>query len=359
MYKLERQIKYFINRFITYSLAAIFLPFLLIYTRFINKRPLFVIAMPYGKLGNRLILFSHFIAFALKNNYEVFNPAFGEYGVFFQTTNKDLFCRFPPRSFFVKGHERIRKLFCYIFNNISVLVRGKLKNVFIDTIELPFFEFDEKYLLNGESIFSGKELALDSQNFLHLIKNKDIIFIRGWRFRDNKHFQEFGDEIRKYFTPLESIQKNIDFLLKKARTNCEVLVGVHIRQTDYKKWLKGRYFYSIDEFITIMKKMEDLFFGKQIGFLLCSDSMLDNNKFINFNVKFTNHHFVEDLYALAKCDYILGPPSTYSGWASFYGKVPLHWIEKANEDITFDSFKVFHLLRGVEFKLKSGATFII
>ena len=359
MYKLIRQIKYLIKSFILYILATIFLPFLLIYARLINKRPLFVIAEPYGQLGNRLILFSHFIAFALKNNYEVLNPAFGRYGVLFQTTNKDLFCRFPPRSSFIRGHEIIRAIFCNIVNGISVLVRDKLKNVSIGTIELPFFEFDEKYLLNGESIFSGKELCLDSQNFLHLIENKDVIFIRGWRFRDDKHFQEFADEIRRYFTPIESIQKNVDFLIKQARTDCEILVGVHIRHTSYKKWLKGRYFYSIDEFITIMKKMEDLFFGKQIGFLLCSDSMLDNSMFINLNVTFTNNHFVEDLYALAKCDYILGPPSTYSGWASFYGKVPLHWIEKANEDITFDSFKVFYLLRGTEFKLKSGATFIL
>jgi len=36
---------------------------------------------------------------------------------------------------------------------------------------------------------------------------------------------------------------------------------------------------------------------------------------------------VEDLYALAECDYIIGPPSTYTLWASFYGDTPLWFME--------------------------------
>jgi hypothetical protein len=37
-------------------------------------------------------------------------------------------------------------------------------------------------------------------------------------------------------------------------------------------------------------------------------------------------HFIEDLYALASCDYIIGPPSTFSQWASFYGNVPRYMV---------------------------------
>ena len=31
-----------------------------------------------------------------------------------------------------------------------------------------------------------------------------------------------------------------------------------------------------------------------------------------------------DMYALAGCDLIVGPDSTFSHWASFYGNVPIH-----------------------------------
>ena len=47
---------------------------------------------------------------------------------------------------------------------------------------------------------------------------------------------------------------------------------------------------------------------------------------------------IEDVYALSQCDYILGPPSTFSMWASFIGDVPLRIVKYANENITLDQF---------------------
>jgi hypothetical protein len=33
------------------------------------------------------------------------------------------------------------------------------------------------------------------------------------------------------------------------------------------------------------------------------------------------------MYVLAACDLILGPPSTFSIWASYYGQVPLMQLD--------------------------------
>jgi len=41
---------------------------------------------------------------------------------------------------------------------------------------------------------------------------------------------------------------------------------------------------------------------------------------------------------LSKCDYLLGPPSTFSMWASFIGDVPLRLIKGAEENIQMDQF---------------------
>lgn len=350
-----RKAKDLMKKYIEYIILLIFL----IYARFVVKKPLFVIAEPYGQLGNRLILFSHFIGFALSRNYEVFDPALGEYGIFFKTTKKDLLCRFPARGFALGGSARIRGIFCLIIDGVSILVKNKIKSAFIGTVELPWFGFDEEYLFDGGSALSGKEMRLDSDAFLRLIDRKRIVFIRGWRFRDNEHFQEFADVIRKYFTPIEKIQEKVDLLIEDARKHCDVLVGVHVRHADYSEWLKRRYFYGFDEYVSLMRKTERLFSGKRTGFLLCSDCAFDSDVFKDLNVKFASRHLAIDLYSLAECDYILGPPSTYSGWASFYGKVPLHWVEKPGEDISLDSFKVFNLLRGVEIELTSGERFIM
>ena len=48
---------------------------------------------------------------------------------------------------------------------------------------------------------------------------------------------------------------------------------------------------------------------------------------------------VEDMYSLSKCDYIIGPYSSFSAWASFYGEVPYCMLERRKE-ISLSDFSV-------------------
>jgi hypothetical protein len=48
------------------------------------------------------------------------------------------------------------------------------------------------------------------------------------------------------------------------------------------------------------------------------------------------------MYAFAECDYIFGPPSTYTMWASFYGNKPLYMMESASAEFSTDEFKVYN-----------------
>jgi hypothetical protein len=47
--------------------------------------------------------------------------------------------------------------------------------------------------------------------------------------------------------------------------------------------------------------------------------------------------------ALAKCDYIFGPLSTFSMWASFYGNHPMLSLDRGNQRIERDHFQVSDL----------------
>jgi hypothetical protein len=49
-------------------------------------------------------------------------------------------------------------------------------------------------------------------------------------------------------------------------------------------------------------------------------------------------HVVQDMYALARCDYLLGPPSTFTIWSSFYGRVPLCHVESPDQELALASF---------------------
>ena len=47
---------------------------------------------------------------------------------------------------------------------------------------------------------------------------------------------------------------------------------------------------------------------------------------------------MHDLYCLSKCDYLFGPPSTYSMWASFTGLVPYAVLDHPEQKLLLTDF---------------------
>ncbi|HEV2832704.1 MAG TPA: hypothetical protein VGW31_12060, partial [Hanamia sp.] len=86
--------------------------------------------------------------------------------------------------------------------------------------------------------------------------------------------------------------------------------------------------------ITIFKSLRN----KKIAFFLCSDEQIDYAMFNDFNIISSTNHPVEDLYALSYCNIIIGPPSTFSSWAAFYGSKPLIHLYDSKMKINEDDF---------------------
>lgn len=181
------------------------------------------------------------------------------------------------------------------------------------------------------------EYSLDSQEFIDRIDNCSVLFVSGWLFRDRRNFIKHADEIRQYFRPVEKYEQNVNEYILNLRKRSDIIIGVHIRYGDFRG---SKWYYETEEYIQVMEKCKTIFPDKNICFLICSDEKLDGNRFSGFNFAFGPGNIIEDMYALAKCDYIISSASTYSAWASFYGKVPLYRMEKTNKDITINNFRV-------------------
>ncbi|MCJ7694471.1 MAG: hypothetical protein MUO40_03510, partial [Anaerolineaceae bacterium] len=76
----------------------------------------------------------------------------------------------------------------------------------------------------------------------------------------------------------------------------------------------------------------------KVRFLITSNEKQDSNYFSEFDHVIGNGHPIEDLYSLAKCDYITGPPSTYSSWAAYYGSKFIHHFETIDKPIQLSDF---------------------
>jgi hypothetical protein len=80
-----------------------------------------------------------------------------------------------------------------------------------------------------------------------------------------------------------------------------------------------------------------------VAFLVCSDEPRSFGEFPGLTVGFGTDSPVSDIYALAQCDYILGPKSTFSQWASFYGEKPLFQVCDTGDSAKLEHFRVSYL----------------
>ncbi len=283
-----------------------------------------------GQLCNRLFEFSFVIANSIEHNYKVLNPNFDEYEEFFMATKYTDFGDFKIRTqgYFTKKHfqKYLWKIYNYLNNR---------------NIASSFFHKIIKIQTEAGEGGGGESYNLNNPNFVKNAKHK-IVYLSGAWYDDNENFVKHANKIRQFFTPTQFYQTKVLEKINNIRNRDKVLVGVHIRKGDYKDFMDGKYYFENNIYAKRMKEIELIFAekGKNIHFLICSNETINQDDFKGFNTHFSKDHFIVDLYSLAKCDYIIGPLSTFSRWASFYGNVPLLHIEKEKSIKNLVEFEV-------------------
>lgn len=290
------------------------------------SRSLIIISSKAGQLGNRLFNFTNFIAFAAAHGTTVINPSFDEYADLFESTRSDLLCRYPAKTFPLarlrspRGRRALYRVVSLLARVIKKLGRWSR---FARVVTVPDNTF---YLLD------------DNPQALDVFRGSKVVFVSGLQFRDITNVRRYSDEIRAYFAPVRKYIDNIDALTQPIKNRCDVLVGVHIRRGDYANHMDGRYCFEVEDYLRIIDDVKALFPLKKVAFLICSNEKLDRSIFGRSDCTFGTGHYLEDMYALARCDYIVGPPSTYSLWASFYGQVPLCFLQNRDAKLGLTNF---------------------
>lgn len=280
-----------------------------------------------GQLANRIFQASFFIVNAQEHDYQLRHFFFDDYYSFF---SESLGRNKTKIRFWCKKTSKSTRLFqkAVILFTRGLLKIGLRKLPFLEHINYETWEQDAKYI------------DLNDENYLRKAKSQ-LVLVSGWLFRDTINFGKYKGLLTETWKPNKYYSNTIDNYYKKYKQAHDVLIGVHIRGGDYKTFEGGKWYYTPEQYYLKMKELASLkmFEEKKIGFVICAsekDVSLPGGEF--FSVFNESRHFVEDLYLLAKCDYIIGPPSTYSMWASFYGNVPLHMLNEIDPVLTDQSF---------------------
>ena len=169
----------------------------------------------------------------------------------------------------------------------------------------------------------------------------------GWQVRHYDLFLKYRDEIVSLFEFADPAPRE--------RRDDEVVLGLHIRRGDYDRWHDGKYFFTDDHYARAVRHFAALVSpsGRRVRVVLATnDRGLDAAAFARSlgdavsAVEGPADSPVADLRALSQCDYIMGPPSTFSLVGAMYRDVPIRFMTAPEEPFTLDDFSDFaHLFR--------------
>ncbi len=253
-------------------------------------------------MGNRISLAANFIAHVEKHGGTYLNLAFQPYNRFFEGTRGRLFLRYAsskgPKP---EGSARRRRPF-------AIRTDGWFK----------------------------RDVEMGSPEFLDLERRASVVFCGIWLFRDREAFRENADAIRRFFRPVAKWREPAESCVAAAHEGADRLVAVHLRLTDYAKFNGGAWFYSPEDYRRWMEQTAALHPGRT-RFLLFTDSPSVLEEMPGSALPAPEHP-VSAMHAMSLCDAIIGPPSTFSGWASFMGRVPRLQIKSRDQVVRLEDF---------------------
>ncbi len=165
-----------------------------------------------------------------------------------------------------------------------------------------------------------------------------LLLATGWNLTSFADVETHASQIRRAFTPALSTRAAVNEWLGR-RSGHFPLVGLHVRRTDYRLWEGGRYFWTDEQYLDLVESVLE---SGPHEFVLTTDEPASVGRALSEHPAVTVSPLSapEDLYLLSRCDLIVGPPSTFSTWASFYGDVPLLHPEDPSSGLSPSEFRV-------------------
>lgn len=166
------------------------------------------------------------------------------------------------------------------------------------------------------------------------------IVLWDWGFRNFEGVNRHRAQICAYLRAKDAFVARAKAIVAKARDGVEAVVGVHVRRGDYKEAFGGKYYFSDEEYLRFLQDVERTF-GKPMRFVVVSNEPVDCEFFSSRGVSVVDASAsaAEDVVTLSECDYVIGPRSSFSKFAAFYGDKPICRILDRTQRIGIEDFK--------------------
>lgn len=258
-----------------------------------------------GRLGNRLKLLTHVAAAALAHRRRISNPAFWKYRAGFAAW-KNSCTDFLPGFAQLAIPARAERVGRGIFLTLArIATAGGVPG--IGWLRCP----------------DDRQISLEGEEFSRILRQGPRhLLLWGYNFSAPQTVRSQREALRNLFQPARPPAKPSRFTL-----------AVHIRRGDYREFDQGRYFFSRENYLHWIRQALARWREHQPRCLVFSDE--DPGEAIRREpgVELAGGNLFDDLFRMAASDVILGPPSSFSDWAAWYGGVKRLRIESAQQEL--------------------------
>lgn len=289
------------------------------------RTPRLIIGQRIGRLGNQIQLLANLLALQGAEGIAFCHPTLGEYGTYFRGTADDFLVRYP-----LVGRPVARSRDARLGSYMLVRALHKLRIVG-GALHRGHLAVDHRKIVD-----------LSDNNLLQRIRQKGAFWLfGGWIYRYPRLDEGFFPRAREFFALAEPYKSSVARIVASARENADLLVGVHIRQTDFKQHEGGRFFFTTGEYAELMKRTRSLFAGQSVKFLVVSDEPKAREEFPGVECSFGSGQPIEDMYALGGCDYLVGShASSFSLWPAFLNRIPIYRLLDTKKPVELEDFKL-------------------
>ena len=186
-----------------------------------------------------------------------------------------------------------------------------------------------------------------------MLRHRHIV-VSGWYARWYELFLKYRDEIcdlfqidSQYTEPVKARMQAAEDILHLTSDLSHIRLGVHIRRGDYAQWQDGIYCYDDAVYARYINRFAELHPDKKVHvYLSTNDPQVSEESYQSLCPDVHIHCLAgsapEDLFMLSECDYVIGPPSTFSLVAAMYRDIPLYRMDTADaKAMTLEGFRLF------------------
>jgi hypothetical protein len=265
-----------------------------------------------GELANHLWNYVSIYAYALSVGAPVTNPSFFEYHRYFTLWKKEgLMSRFFSIWFQGKIRRRAHPINAF-WRKVYTLYASLLGAV------------------HTASVYSSENTS-SSVTYLPPTAtpatplSRDAVYFEGWLFRNPDGLTQYREALVEAFAPNEVIREKVDTILHTLSDNASThVIGIHLRQGDYRVFKNGVYLISparmreiVDEYI-----QEKSLSPEVVSLFIASDGPVDAEVFSGYKTYISTENAVTDMFVLSHTHILIGSNSSFGHFASWYGNIP-------------------------------------